>query len=71
MSDDGCGIDPAIQHRIFDPFFTGHSEGRGTGNGLALVQSVILAQHGGSICFESALNQGTCFDLHLPRVPSG
>lgn len=32
--DDGCGIDPKIIHRIFDPFFSTKEAGRGSGLGL-------------------------------------
>ena len=36
VSDTGCGIDPSIGDRIFDPFVTTKPIGKGTGLGLAI-----------------------------------
>jgi two-component system, NtrC family, sensor kinase len=66
VSDNGTGIAPEILPRIFDPFFTTRPEGRGTGLGLSLTQSIV-ADHGGRIEVESVLGVGTMFRLHLPR----
>ncbi|MCW5625417.1 MAG: GHKL domain-containing protein [Burkholderiales bacterium] len=61
--DTGCGIDPAVRDRLFEPFFTTRQEG--TGLGLAIVRSVVEA-HGGEVTVESEPGQGSVFALRLP-----
>jgi two-component system, sensor histidine kinase FlrB len=63
VRDDGCGIAPAVQERLFEPFFTTRQEG--TGLGLAIVRSVIEA-HGGDIRVESSPGAGSTFTVRLP-----
>ncbi len=50
ISDNGSGIDPAIEDKIFLPFFTTRKEGAGIG--LTLSKNIIEA-HGGYLAFES------------------
>jgi predicted ATPase/signal transduction histidine kinase/tRNA A-37 threonylcarbamoyl transferase component Bud32 len=66
ISDTGTGIPQAIRDKIYDPFFTTKEVGRGTGQGLAIVRSVIVDKHGGSLRFETADGAGTTFFLRLP-----
>lgn len=63
VEDDGPGIPPDMRQQIFDPFFT--TRERGTGLGLAVAQSVVLA-HGGNINTCSSAFGGACFELNLP-----
>lgn len=63
VSDNGRGIDPAIQQRLFEPFFTTRQEG--TGLGLAIVRTVVEA-HGGAVTVESQPGRGSVFTLRLP-----
>ncbi len=65
ISDDGPGIPHDLRDRIFDPFFTTKDVGYGTGQGLAVVRSV-MEGHAGSITFESEEGRGTTFVLEIP-----
>lgn len=66
VSDNGGGIPENIRHRIFDPFFTTKEVGRGTGQGLTLVHSIIVDRHGGTVDLTSKEGEGTTFILRLP-----
>jgi len=63
VEDDGCGIDPAVMDRLFEPFFTTRTDG--TGLGLAIVRGVATA-HGGEALVKSRPGAGTRFTLRLP-----
>ncbi len=70
VRDEGCGIEEAIQPRIFDRFFTTvspRSGQRGTGLGLALVKSIVES-HAGCIAMRSTPGEGSEFTVRLPRV---
>jgi two-component system, NtrC family, sensor kinase len=67
IADSGGGIPEKVRPRIFDPFFTTKAVGRGTGQGLAIVRSVIVDKHKGSIHFETEDGKGTTFIIHLPH----
>ncbi len=60
--DNGRGIDPALQTRLFEPFFTTRPDG--TGLGLAIARGVARA-HGGDIGIQSEPGHGTTFTLTL------
>ena len=65
IADDGQGMTPEVQARIFDQFFTTKTVGAGTGQGLSLAWDVIKG-HGGTIRVESEVGQGTTFVVTLP-----
>jgi PAS domain S-box-containing protein len=67
VSDDGCGMTPAVLERAFEPFFTTKLDGRGTGLGLSMAYG-FLRQTGGAIHLESAIERGTTVTLYLPRT---
>lgn len=66
FTDNGVGMDPLLQARIFQPFF---STDRGTGHGLGLAfcQRVVQAARG-TIRVKSAPHQGAVFTIELPAV---
>lgn len=63
IRDNGRGIEPAHQARLFDPFFTTRADG--TGLGLAIARGVARA-HGGDIAVESSPDKGALFIFSLP-----
>ncbi|MCC6459765.1 MAG: response regulator [Saprospiraceae bacterium] len=71
VEDDGKGIDPAEQARVFELFYTGKANAAlphhpGTGIGLALTKSIVDL-HGGSIQVESeGVGTGSRFTVLLP-----
>jgi signal transduction histidine kinase len=71
VRDDGPGIEPADQDRVFDRFRQG-GPGRRSGHaglGLAIVRQ-IAESHGGSVALHSAPGRGSTFVLWLP-TPAG
>lgn len=66
IEDNGCGIPKELQERIFDPFFTTKTSSKGTGLGMAIVQS-ILHRHGAKISVESEKGTGTNFTIAFPK----
>jgi PAS domain S-box-containing protein len=69
LRDNGCGMDEDVQKRIFEPFYTTRTFGKGTGLGLAMVHA-IMNSHNGAIVVESAPGAGTRFDLYFPQAPA-
>ncbi|HLO77289.1 MAG TPA: PAS domain S-box protein [Magnetospirillum sp.] len=67
VSDTGCGMTTAVLGHAFKPFFTTKEQGYGTGLGLSMVSSAVLA-HGGAIMVDSRLGQGTTFTVVLPVI---
>jgi signal transduction histidine kinase len=65
ISDDGPGIPPEVQTRIFDAFFTTKDVGRGTGLGLATVRRIVVDRHDGALTFESRPGK-TTFRVCIP-----
>jgi len=70
VEDTGTGIPPEVRGKIFDPFFTTKGIGKGTGQGLAIVQAVVVKGHGGRIDFLTEVGKGTTFRLFLPLTAS-
>lgn len=60
VSDNGDGILPEVQDKIFVPFFT--TKPSGSGIGLSLCKQ-IMNRHGGNITVQSAVGKGSCFTL--------
>lgn len=67
--DTGTGTAPEIRDKVHDPFFTTQEVGRGTGQGLAIVHSVVADKHGGSLRCDTEPGAGTTFFRRLPVGP--
>ena len=65
ISDNGPGIPPENQDRIFESFFTTKDVGQGTGLGLATARSIVVDRHAGSISVDSEPGR-TTFHVRLP-----
>jgi PAS domain S-box-containing protein len=68
VEDRGHGMPEEIRSRMFDPFFTHKSGGRGTGLGLIGVRPLIEGARGGVVVESSP--RGTSVVLYLPVDPS-
>jgi signal transduction histidine kinase len=62
--DTGKGIPPAVEKRLFDPFFS--TKETGTGLGLPIAARIV-ERHGGILQYETRLGDGTTFGVVLPR----
>ncbi len=70
ISDEGIGIPPEEQDKIFDKLYRARNSGeisvKGTGLGLFIVKNIIQ-KHNGEIVVKSTLHKGTTFEIHFPR----
>lgn len=70
VADDGRGIAPQDQQRIFDKFISAGDDRGGSGLGLWIVRK-LLAVLGGSIVLASAPEAGSTFTLTIPLSDPG
>lgn len=70
VHDNGKGIAPQEQERIFELFYRGSSSSQGIGAGLAISRNIVAA-HGGRMWLESEVGQGTTIYFSLPATPGG
>lgn len=68
VKDNGPGIPDDIRKRLFEPFVTSKTQGRGLG--LSIVHGIIRELNGTITC-ESSINVGTTFTINLPTIPVG
>ncbi len=67
VADNGEGMSADTRKRLFDPFFSTKSAGKGTGLGLTTVRSIVTTNRG-LIHFESEPGRGTRVMILLPRA---
>jgi CheY-like chemotaxis protein len=59
-------MDRGTMSRIFEAFFTSRQVGEGTGLGLFAVHGIVTL-HDGAIVVESTIDEGSEFQIYLPR----
>lgn len=64
VTDRGCGIPAEDLPQLFEPYFTRKAEG--TGLGLAVVAGIVR-DHKGWVSVRSAVDEGSSFEVYLPR----
>jgi predicted ATPase/signal transduction histidine kinase len=66
IKDNGPGMSPQVQAKIFDHLFTTKGVGKGTGLGLSISRQIVEETHGGKLSCESVLGAGAAFAIALP-----
>ena len=66
LSDNGTGIAPDIQKKVFEMFYRGTNTSKGSGLGLYIVKNAVK-KLSGSILLESKEGEGTTFSIDLPK----
>jgi len=67
IADNGPGMPPEVQRRVFEPFYTTKPPGVGTGLGLSVSYFIVTKGHGGKMNVTSHPGEGTVFSIDLPR----
>lgn len=65
VEDNGQGIDPEYQSRIFDMYYRANLSSKGNGLGLYIVKKAVQ-KLGGTITFTSQISKGSCFTIKMP-----
>jgi signal transduction histidine kinase len=67
VEDNGQGISPDVQKRLFDPFYT--TKPAGTGLGLSIAARIV-EQHHGALRYKTEMGHGTIFGIIVPIMTS-
>ncbi len=70
VADNGRGISEDIREKVFDPFFTTKPSDKGTGLGMAIVESIVH-QHGASLQLDSTVGKGTTISIDFACTSEG
>ena len=65
VRDEGVGIAPEIQSRIFDPFFATHRDGINRGRGLCIIRQLVQRKYKGQVTCTSTIGEGSTFEVRL------
>jgi signal transduction histidine kinase len=68
IRDNGTGITPDVEEKIFNPFRTIKPTGEGTGLGLSISHDIIVKQHAGTIEVDTQPGEFTEIRISLPRA---
>ncbi len=68
FSDDGLGMAPEHLAHIFEPYYTTRPDAGGSGLGMSIVYNLMVHILAGRIEVSSQLDQGTRFELLIPKV---
>lgn len=71
IEDNGPGMPPEVQRRVFEPFYTTKPPGVGTGLGLSVSYFIVTKGHGGKMTVSSQPGSGTLFSIDLPSEEAG
>ena len=66
IRDNGLGIPPNAQPKIFESLFTTKPVGKGTGLGLSISRQIVEETHGGKLSLTSTSSEGTEFTIEMP-----
>ena len=66
IKDNGMGMTPDIQEKIFENFFTTKPAGKGTGLGMSITNNIITNNHKGKLLMTSEPHVGTTFSFIIP-----
>ncbi len=66
IKDNGVGMSPDVQEKIFDHLFTTKPVGKGTGLGLSIAREIIVEKHSGSFSVNSNPGEGSKFVITIP-----
>jgi signal transduction histidine kinase len=67
IRDNGTGIPPEVEEKIFSPFFTTKPAGEGTGLGLSISHDIVVKQRAGAIEVDTMPGELTELRIVLPR----
>ena len=67
INDTGCGIDPSIRDKIFEPYFTTKTKEKGAGLGLSMAYNIVK-EYQGDIDIVSEVGKGTSCRVYLPLI---
>ncbi|MGK7900356.1 MAG: PAS domain S-box protein [Hormoscilla sp.] len=70
ITDNGIGMSPEVQSKIFDPFYTTKPVGSGTGLGLSTSYQIVVEKHHGILRCVSEEGHGTEFVIEIPQQQS-
>lgn len=70
IEDNGHGIDPALQEKVFDMYFRGSERSKGNGLGLYIVRKAVEKLNG-AVELASSVGRGTTFTIMLPNSLPG